>query len=544
MPGLLHRCKTLGRTIKAEQSQHFRTAPDYQTTIPSKEVCDVLVGNYFRLFESVHRILHIPSFMCGYEQYWRGLGAGGDACSPYVVKLLVVLAIGVAVSNEHRTSPLRSAARQWVYAAQQWLSAPLEKSRMNVNGLQIGCLLQLARETVGIGADLLWTSASTLVGAAMQLGYHRDPKHFPGMSILHAEIRRRLWATIMEMALQASFDSAMPPRFSLDDFDTEAPANIDDADISKTTSTPPISHPLTTYTQTSLQILLLNSLPTRLAIGRFTADFRQTSPQSPTSSMSSYDTVLRLGTALTTAIRSSHSRTQASSFTTSTFRRNHLATLTQRPLLVLHRPWAISVRHDPRFYFSRKQSLDTALALVSLSPDTEWTHVLSVGHAVWREHTTLPATVVAMELMMQLDEEIEAQPSGPQAAMAKVGREPLLEIVRGGVDMYLQRIRESEVNVKGHIFTSMALGQIEAMERGESADEGVRRAAIESVRLCLGALEARVLESGGGEEVVVEGGGEGGGGPVVWEQERLGDAMNYDFLEDMGFDFDIEFGLV
>jgi hypothetical protein len=93
---------------------------------------------------------------------------------------------------------------QWVFSVQQRLSAPLEKSRMNLSGLQIQCLLILARETLGIGAGLIWISTGTLIRTAMQLGYSRDPKHFPEKSVLHVETRRRLWATIFELAMQAA----------------------------------------------------------------------------------------------------------------------------------------------------------------------------------------------------------------------------------------------------------------------------------------------------------------------------------------------------
>ena len=108
-------------------------------------------------------------------------------------------------------------------------------------------------------------SAGSLIHRAMQMGIHRDPKHLPAMTILQAEMRRRLWATIIELALQSSLDSSMPPRISLDEFDTEPPANINDEDLEEsTTALQP--HPRTTYTAASLQLTLFDSLPTRLRI--------------------------------------------------------------------------------------------------------------------------------------------------------------------------------------------------------------------------------------------------------------------------------------
>jgi hypothetical protein len=176
--------------------------------------------------------------------------------------MVLVLAIGtVFISDSTKATSLRANARQWVYAAQQWLSAPLEKSRVSIRGLQIQCLLILARETIGIGSDLIWTSIGTLIRTAMQLG-HRDPQTFYGMSPLHAEMR-----------VQAAFNSAMPPLISLDDFDTGPSLNINDDEIGKSTETPPIPQAPNIYTQTALQLHLHRSFPARLEAIRLSSSF-------------------------------------------------------------------------------------------------------------------------------------------------------------------------------------------------------------------------------------------------------------------------------
>ena len=79
----------------------------------------------------------------------------------FVVKLALVLSIGICVHHDAE-GDLRSSVRQWIYAGQSWLSAPFEKSRLNINGLQIYCLLLLARQVNGIESDLV-SSFSLLV---------------------------------------------------------------------------------------------------------------------------------------------------------------------------------------------------------------------------------------------------------------------------------------------------------------------------------------------------------------------------------------------
>lgn len=43
-----------------------------------------------------------------------------------------------------------------------------------------------------VGGDLIWVSVGTLLRMAMQMGLHHDPRHFPHMTILQADMRRRL----------------------------------------------------------------------------------------------------------------------------------------------------------------------------------------------------------------------------------------------------------------------------------------------------------------------------------------------------------------
>lgn len=472
---LLHGCKSLGRIIKSEHQLTWLSVSDYKSTIPSKKICDELVGNYFRTFESVHRILHIPSFLSDYNEYWNNNGNENNQYSPFTMKFLLVLAIGSAFWTDSSNGKfLSSATRQWVYVAQQWLSAPLEKSRMNLNGIQIHCLLLLAREVVGVGSDLIWISAGSLLRTAMQLGYHRDPKHYPGIPVLHAEMRRRLWATVMELGLQASLDSAMPPMISMNDFDTEPPANINDADIGKETKTAPASLALTTYTQTSIQITLLQSLHHRLEIARMMGSFQ---------SELSYDEVLRLNSDITDACRKAQLfQSTCDDPSLTPFRRNYFDFMIRRFILTLHYPWAIKARTDPRYYFSRKICLDNSLAAISQSHSVDYSSLLTVGYGIWRVMFVLPILIISLELIMQLEEEALNPLSAAQADRAKATREPLIQALRDKDMLGKERIHAGEVNIKCQLFTAMVLGQVEATEKGESVAEKFIEVALRSLQ--------------------------------------------------------------
>jgi hypothetical protein len=111
------------------------------------------------------------------------------------------------------------------------------------------------------------------------------------MSILHDELRRRLWDTILDLGVQASLETGMPPTLALHECDTLPPANINDEAISSTTSTAPKPFRACVCTDTSLQIHMLASLPTRRHITRHLNNL-SSDPVPP------YDELLRLGNEL------------------------------------------------------------------------------------------------------------------------------------------------------------------------------------------------------------------------------------------------------
>lgn len=137
---------------------------------------------YIFRFESVSRIFHIPTFWTEYEHYCR---SPAESTSVLQMKVQLVLAIGSCLHPEFcENGPVRSAACQWIYAAQSWVSGLMEKDRLSIGGLQVQCLLILARQLLSVGGDISWIAIGTLVYTAIQMGLHRDPKHFAKMSIL------------------------------------------------------------------------------------------------------------------------------------------------------------------------------------------------------------------------------------------------------------------------------------------------------------------------------------------------------------------------
>jgi hypothetical protein len=474
---LLKKCKDVARSKKLGRPSRSLSWLEFGLAPPSREVADEFASLYFQYFESTHRILHAPTFWTEYRRFWNSSEA---ATIDLRLKVLLVIGIGSSLHEPRGMDvEFRNTVHQWVNAAQTWLSGPLEKNRLSVSGLQIHCLTILARQILSIGGDLAWISMGSLVHRAMQMGLHRDPKHLPKMPVLQAELRRRLWATILEMVVQSSLDSAMPPRISLDEFDTEAPSNNNDEEMDESTTTLP-SHPKDRYTTTSMQLLLLDSLPLRLRIlQRLNGLHAQLS----------YPDVLALSAEVTDAYRSNGSfMKENEEFGVTPFHRNLLNYLVRRFMIPLHCPFANQARENPLFYYSLKVSLDTALAIVSPEPDEGYSHLMAIGGGMFREGIRYAISVISLELLSQ----VEAHRLDGTLHHTSTYRDLLKRAVKDLATLSVERIRQGETNIKGHMFMSMVLAQAEATEAGTSCEVKIAQSARDSLQVCHDLLRAQV----------------------------------------------------
>lgn len=89
------------------------------------------------------------------------------------------------------------------------------------------------------------------------------------MTQLRAELRRRLWGTILELTLQTSMDSGALPMISLDECDTRLPANCDDEQLIEANESAASSQSATKFTDMSIALIFRESFPIRLAIANF-----------------------------------------------------------------------------------------------------------------------------------------------------------------------------------------------------------------------------------------------------------------------------------
>ncbi|XP_014554662.1 hypothetical protein COCVIDRAFT_17600 [Bipolaris victoriae FI3] len=484
----IERCKSLARFIKSQRT--FSWLPSSTPDLPRKEISDALVDCYFRSTESIHRIIHIPSFRRDYEAVWISNMATADKA--FMVQLSLVLAIG-AVTYDERFS-LRTSATRWVSAARSWLSEPKSKSQLDIQTLQTSLLLLVAQERLGVVEDSTWISVGALLRKAIYMGLHRDPAVLPQRTRFAAEMRRRLWNTILEMALESSLSSGGPPLISLDDFDTAPPGNFDDEQI---LTDDPVSQPPGSFTQVSIAMAFRETFPQRLAVVKFLNDL---------ASPIAYDKTLELDSKLRDAYKSLRRSLLAYSGSTTTsapspFEMRMADFIMHRYLLALHAPYFGASFTETPYAFSRKVVVESSLKIwraaypvtfdnSPVAPEAnELQRLITCSAGFYPAGAIHAAFLIAIDLRMQLkeDDSLELTPLRPD----------LLSVIDESKQWCLQTVEAGETSVKGYLLMSVIAAQIKGLMLGLSQAEttGQLIEAVEAVEeKCMPILTAMASE--------------------------------------------------
>ena len=246
--------------------------PELEALLPDRQEMDVLVNIYLDQFEQVHRIVHIPSFRREYAAFWE---PGHEQRTPaFTALLLSVMSISSCLRGNPTgkfigmISQSHHLAEKWITACEAWSQRQSQKHRKLVH-YQIACLTYLAKRVNTMKKKRFWKASGALTQDAVSVGLHREPSHIhDSVSVYNQEMRRRIWATIQEFDMQASFDHGLPTLLSALRFDVHPPRNLADEDFDENTTELPQSRPTDEYTFSSYQHLSRQSLPLRLQLSR------------------------------------------------------------------------------------------------------------------------------------------------------------------------------------------------------------------------------------------------------------------------------------
>lgn len=444
--------------------------------VPDRGVVDKLLDLYLSTFETTYRILHIPTFMQQYEDYWM---QPHNTDMAFLAKLLALMAISscfyIPATKLDGTESLHQAAARWIVAVQSWVTSVFVGSNINFDILQVQCLLMIARQADSTDGDAAWITAGPLTRSAMMMGLHRDPRRFPHISKFWAEMRRRLWAAIVELDLQSSVDGGMPPFIDLDECDCDAPSSWDDLDLREDmVDDPPPREPVVA-TRADFQAIFARSLPVRMRITKLVNSLKFTL---------SYDEALRLSDELV------RSMDEGVAFYDRYgpgmgFAKSFFMFLMRRYLLMVHRPFGLSVWQSPKFTYSRKLCLESSMEILSqLEADESYAHLGQLGGGMFRYEFFHAAITVCVELRLQIEEVSPASHRSSLTDLVQSQQSVMLRAVERTIEALESRISAAGKGCKAFIFLSLVYASVKAYLSGEDALKAVGEVSNRVVTHC------------------------------------------------------------
>lgn len=279
----------------------------------------------------------------------------------------------------------------------------------------------------------------------------------------------------MELSLQASLDAGTFPLIRTEDFDTLAPANVNDEDLEEAGDT--ISeHPENVATDTSLQKILLMSFPLRLRILRCM--------NAPKPEMS-HETAVHIATELKrfcqnlqTAINPQDKMYQ--------FKHNMADFFLRRFLMSLHHPFANQARESPQYSYSRKICLDAAMAILSPPRSEEFSRLVLFGGGMFKIRLRHVGLALGSELMSDIRE---------NGALHTAYREMLLQALKQARADALVRTELGDTSARLNLMLSMIITHAELPSSDEDFELKVVQSATVALKQSLDVLKSRAQSS-------------------------------------------------
>ncbi|KAI3329049.1 hypothetical protein HD806DRAFT_270683 [Xylariaceae sp. AK1471] len=221
--------------------------------LPPKNAMDRYISRFFNRLDLVaSSSAHGPSFVREYEAFWAN-PAGSSIIWVGLLFSMICLALlasdgtdsalGSGEVEQLQINLYREKTVQCLVMGEYTNPSPYVLETL-INYVYIEFIM-----ATDAGKDI-WFLLGLEVNLAMRMGYHRDPSHFPRISPLQAEMRRRLWATILLSDTLLSSQFGMPCMISAAQYDTAEPRNLNDDDLSGDMTELPPARSETEYTTT------------------------------------------------------------------------------------------------------------------------------------------------------------------------------------------------------------------------------------------------------------------------------------------------------
>ncbi|OQD73777.1 hypothetical protein PENDEC_c013G05658 [Penicillium decumbens] len=391
---------------------------EIMATLPSKYTTDLLIARYFNSYDPATHILHGPTFQAQYNKHWE------DPSQTELVWIAMLFAMmRLAMLSYYRegdeppefrgkamdmAGSFRNSVAQCLTLADYTKSHPflIEALVFHLHGDY-----SQTRE-----ADIsVWVLSGVIARLAMRMGYHRDSKMFPNITPFQGEMRRRVWSFVRSADLLFSFQVGLPSMLRVADSDTELPRNLYDDDFDEDCKELPPPRQLSEPTPISYLI----------SKARLTYAFGRVNEQASSVSSGSYDKVMEIDADLRRARDLIPDRLRIQPMEDCQFdslnlimSRFSVMTIYLKAQCVLHRPYLVRARENPRFTYSRRTCIDSALELLEFQAiiHNETRHGRLRGRQVITSLSSvdflLAGTIVCLDLYQGYQLQASGRPSG------------------------------------------------------------------------------------------------------------------------------------
>ncbi|KAH8698477.1 hypothetical protein BGW36DRAFT_376178 [Talaromyces proteolyticus] len=228
---------------------------DILQALPPKVNVDRFVSQYFNRLDLAPLCLHSGQFQREYEKFWN---APSEAPIMWLALLFSMICLSVLASNVISSSPYVETNGSLVNMYREKIVQCLTLGEYTKPGrYTLEALYNYMVIEYSIKNDAnkdICVLIGILINLAIQMGYHRDPSHFPEISPFTGEMRRRIWATLLQGDILITSQAGMPRIIKEGQWDTIEPRNLHDFDFNESTLELPPSRPETEVTDSSLVI--------------------------------------------------------------------------------------------------------------------------------------------------------------------------------------------------------------------------------------------------------------------------------------------------
>ena len=231
------------------------------SSVPEKKTADRLLSLWFNSPDPFKPIIHAPTFQDEYKRFWK---SPKDTPIMWLGLLYAImsLASSFGLRDNDPDSPQAQSILQEVnkyhsFAASAAVLGDFTKPKQYT----LECLILYSAGLRSNNAFVnVWLMIGLVVRLSLRMGYHRDPSHYPAITVFHGEMRRRVWSIISMIDVLISFQLGLPSMVKTIQADTLSPRNLLDRDFNSSTEVLPASRGIdeltpSSYTRAKLRIV-------------------------------------------------------------------------------------------------------------------------------------------------------------------------------------------------------------------------------------------------------------------------------------------------